>query len=352
VEANQFEQYFKPQLRMRGSYDGIFYPKSRAKTMNDWDRTFVDGCAIFFKSDRFKLEERHLIEFNQLALARPSLRKHKDVYNRVMTRDNIAIVARLTHVESKQSIIVSTVHIHWDPSHKDVKLVQSIMLVEELERLLRKNSQSALVLCGDFNALIESGVGEFLENGVLAAGHEDFGSYTYEPYSTEGAVHSLSLKNAYSLLSDEPLTFTNFTPIFCGTIDYVWFRPNNLSVTGLLGSVSGEYVKQFAGFPTQHMPSDHVPLLVEFKIEPLVASTSAAPGMQIPMHQPVLGSSPSGLGLMPYGGSGVSAASAAAFNLPHVPSTGSSSAAAAAMTGSNSTANSRRLYSRNKSTMS
>jgi CCR4-NOT transcription complex subunit 6 len=276
VEANQFEQYFKTQLRMRGSYDGIFYPKSRAKTMNDWDRTFVDGCAIFFKSDRFKLEEKHLIEFNQVALARPSLRKHKDMYNRVMTRDNIAVACRLTHLETNQNILIGTVHIHWDPSHRDVKLVQTIMLVEEMERLLDKHPQSALILCGDFNALQDSGVGDFLENGAIGPGHEDFGPHTYEPYSTEGAHHTLNLKNSYGLLSDEPLTFTNFTPDFIGIIDYIWHRPNNLTVTGLLGSVPPDYTKQFVGFPTQHMPSDHIPLLVEFKLETSAAAAAAS----------------------------------------------------------------------------
>jgi len=324
VEANQFEQYFKPQLRMRGSYDGVFYPKSRAKTMNDWDRTFVDGCAIFFKSDRFKLEERHLIEFNQLALARPSLRKHKDVYNRVMTRDNIAVAARLTHVESKQSILVATVHIHWDPAHKDVKLLQTIMLAEELEKLVSKHPQSSLVVCGDFNSLMESGVGEFLDHGVLAAGHEDFGTHTYEPYSTEGASHSLNLRNAYSLLSDEPLTFTNFTPIFYGAIDYVWFRPTNLTVTGLLGSVSSDYLKQFVGFPTQHMPSDHIPLLVEFRTE---ARATPAPGMASPQatQYGVAGSYASASGT---GSTGTS--NAPGSNVHALPGSG------------------RRLYSRNK----
>lgn len=53
IESGQFEQYFKPQLRMRGSYDGVFSPKSRARTMNDWDRSYVDGCATFFKADRY-----------------------------------------------------------------------------------------------------------------------------------------------------------------------------------------------------------------------------------------------------------------------------------------------------------
>ena len=326
MEANQFEQYFKTQLRMRGSYDGIFYPKSRAKTMNDWDRTFVDGCAIFFKSDRFKLEEKHLIEFNQVALARPSLRKHKDMYNRVMTRDNIAVACRLTHLESEQSILIGTVHIHWDPTHRDVKLVQTIMLVEEMERLLGKHPQSSVILCGDFNALQDSGVGEFLENGSIGPGHEDFGPHTYEPYSTEGAHQSLNLKNSYGLLSaDEPLSFTNFTPEFNGIIDYIWHRPSNLTVTGLLGSVPTDYTKQFVGFPTQHMPSDHIPLLVEFKIESDISTGT---------H-----SNPSGPGYHP----GLQPPSVAPSPHPHPSQFNSSNP---------SNANGRRLYSRNKSAIS
>lgn len=53
VEANQFETYFKPQMRMRGGYEGAFSPKSRARTMSEWDRNYVDGCATFFKADRY-----------------------------------------------------------------------------------------------------------------------------------------------------------------------------------------------------------------------------------------------------------------------------------------------------------
>src|SRR4051812_27399693 len=88
---------------------------------------------------RFRLVEQHLIEFNQLALARPLLRKHKDMYNRVMTRDNIALVARLQMLLGPASwteLLVTNVHIHWDPTFKDVKLVQAIMLAEELERII------------------------------------------------------------------------------------------------------------------------------------------------------------------------------------------------------------------------
>lgn len=268
VEASQYEQYFKPQFRMRGNYDGVFSPKSRARTMNEWDRTFVDGCAIFFKVDKFKFEDKQLIEFNQLALARPLLRKHKDMYNRVMTRDNISIMIRLEHKESRQELIIGNVHVHWDPSFCDVKLVQAIMLAEELEKISLRHPKAGLILCGDFNSLPTSGVHGFLEKGHIGPNHPDFLDHTYEPYSSEGASHGMNLRSAYGLLSDaSSLTFTNYTSTFRGVIDYIYFRPGNLSVLGVLGGVPGEYERQVVGFPTQHYPSDHVSLLAEFRIE-------------------------------------------------------------------------------------
>lgn len=52
VETDQFYNFFKPELKIDG-YEGIFSPKSRAKTMSENDRKFVDGCAIFFRSARW-----------------------------------------------------------------------------------------------------------------------------------------------------------------------------------------------------------------------------------------------------------------------------------------------------------
>lgn len=51
VEGAQFEEYFLETLADQG-YDGIFWPKSRYKTMSEADRRLVDGCAIFFKSKK------------------------------------------------------------------------------------------------------------------------------------------------------------------------------------------------------------------------------------------------------------------------------------------------------------
>lgn len=215
---------------------------------------------------RYKVEEKVLIEFNQMALSRPSLRKHKDMYNRVMTRDNIALVLRLNHKESRQEIIIGNVHIHWDPSFRDVKIVQTIMLAEELEKMLSQHPKSSMIVCGDFNSLPGSAVCSFLEEGSIPPNHPDFMGHTYEPYTSDGASSFLNLRNAYSIAPD-PSPFTSFTPMFLGAIDYIWYRPIGLAVSGCLGTIPLDYTKQVVGLPSQHLPSDHVSLLAEFRLE-------------------------------------------------------------------------------------
>jgi CCR4-NOT transcription complex subunit 6 len=51
VETEQFKQFFVPKLEAVG-YTGVFYPKSRSKTMMEEERKYVDGCAIFWKREK------------------------------------------------------------------------------------------------------------------------------------------------------------------------------------------------------------------------------------------------------------------------------------------------------------
>lgn len=189
-----------------------------------------------------------------------------------MNRDNVALIIRLDHKELKKQIIVANVHIHWDPAYKDVKLLQSIMLLEELEKQASLHPKAAILACGDFNSLPNSGVYELMSQGTLKESHEDFCKYTYEPYTTEGFSHSLALKSAYSSIG-EP-AFTNYTPLFKGTIDYIWYRSSSLALTGLLGPISEEYISRVIGLPSPHFPSDHVSQLAEFKIKNHLANVS------------------------------------------------------------------------------
>lgn len=89
-------------------------------------------------------------------------------------------------------------------------------------------------------------------------------SHVYGTYTSEGLHHRLSLKSAYSHINELP--FTNYTPGFQGTIDYIWYSQQSLGVQGLLGEVDEEYLGNCVGFPNAHFASDHLPILGEFKL--------------------------------------------------------------------------------------
>ncbi|CAG8501267.1 11503_t:CDS:2 [Acaulospora colombiana] len=280
VNSSQYEDYFKEVYSKRGDYDSVYWQKSRAKTMSDQERKSVDGCATFFKASKYRLIDKQLIEFNQVALQRPDIKKTEDMFNRVITKDNIAVVTLLENKSSLSRIIVVNCHIHWDPSYADVKLVQVAMLMDELDKLAHRwctlPSQSpynysdphkiSTIICGDFNSTPDSGVYEFLSRGTIGQDHGDFGDHIYGSYTSEGLSHKLSLKSSYSNI--EELPFTHFTPSFTGVIDYIWYSTNTLTVTGLLGGVDREYLSKMVGFPNAHFPSDHLLILAEFRVKP------------------------------------------------------------------------------------
>ncbi|CAK1579599.1 unnamed protein product [Parnassius mnemosyne] len=299
VETDQFYNFFLPELKQDG-YDGIFSPKSRAKTMSESERKYVDGCAIFFRSAKFSLVKEHLIEFNQLAMANSE--GSDNMLNRVMPKDNIGLAALLKTKEAAwengiptdssmlgQPILVCTAHIHWDPEFCDVKLIQTMMLSNELRSILDDSARTLrlagqrdnvqLLLCGDFNSLPDSGVVEFLSSGRVSAEHRDFKELGYAaslrrmPGSEHEFTHNFKLASAYS---EDIMPYTNYTFDFKGIIDYIFYSKQSMTPLGLLGPLSQDWFREHkvVGCPHPHIPSDHFPLLVELEMCPSTSGNS------------------------------------------------------------------------------
>ncbi|XP_013381924.1 uncharacterized protein LOC106152755 isoform X2 [Lingula anatina] len=294
VETDQFYNYFLPELKQDG-YDGIFSPKSRARTMSEQDRKHVDGCAIFYRTSKFGLSKEYLIEFNQLAMA--NAEGSDDMLNRVMTKDNIGLAALLETKEGvfenglpsevRQPILVATAHIHWDPEFSDVKLIQTMMLMWELKNIVKETTVSfrpgssgatevnsiPLILCGDFNSLPSSGVVEYLNTGMVSTTHLDMKDKGYETClqkfqcgeSKDIYTHSFKLSQAYS---EDVMQYTNYTYDFKGIIDYIYYSRDLMSPLGVLGPYDTEWFQEnkVHGCPHPHIPSDHFALLCEFEL--------------------------------------------------------------------------------------
>jgi CCR4-NOT transcription complex subunit 6 len=52
IQAKEYEGALGDIFKERGDYDGVFFPKSRAKTMAETEKKEVDGCAIFYKESK------------------------------------------------------------------------------------------------------------------------------------------------------------------------------------------------------------------------------------------------------------------------------------------------------------
>lgn len=268
VESQEFSAYFLPQLLERG-YNGIFRAKSRARTMGEQDRKFVDGCAIFYNMAKFTLLEDHLIEFERLAS-----KTHAgcaDMLNRVMPKDQVALVALLelnnsgTHATPPDRVCVVNAHLAWEPIFKDVKVIQSVLMVTEVERILREASLPNIptLFTGDLNSLPDSGVYAYMDNGHTHLSHSDFEGRDYAAFFQKTSLrHGFRLSSAYT----GEMPFTNYTSDFTGIIDYIWYTNDKLVPTMILGPVDPEYMKHVDGCPNPHFPSDHHSLLCEFAI--------------------------------------------------------------------------------------
>jgi CCR4-NOT transcription complex subunit 6 len=200
-----------------------------------------------------------------------------------MNRDHIAVACLLRHKQDNYRILVANAHTEWDPAFSDVKLVQTAMLMEELEDLAfkwtkqqRKDSSSTdpankipVIITGDFNSVPSSGWYEYMSRGTIDSSHADFQSHRYGKFTEVGMSHPFSLKSAYAqgVGGKELLPFTNYTPGFQGVIDYIWYEGSTLSVEAVMDGPEAAYFENVVGFPDPHFPSEYFfPTLMELMV--------------------------------------------------------------------------------------
>ena len=254
---------------------------------------------------RYILLDKQLIDFANTAINRPDMKGEHDIFNRVMPRDDIGVVAFLENRATGSRFIVGNVHVFWNPAFTDVKLVQVAILMEGISKFATKwakyppckdkvvyrftngdsedgkeadptqepgpskeysdGAQIPVLLCGDFNSMPDSGVYDLITQGTIPNSHQDLGSRKYGNFTRDGISHPFSLKSSYQAIGE--LSFTNYVPHFQGVLDYIWYSTNTLQVVGLLGDIDKEYLRRVPGFPNYHFPSDHIALYAQYIVK-------------------------------------------------------------------------------------
>lgn len=107
----------------------------------------IDGCATFYRTSRFELEQCSAVEYYREGVAR-------------LNRDNVAIVLVLRPVEAAESstpLCIANTHLLYNTRRGDIKLAQLMILLAEIEKLSKRRMDDGsvkrcpVVVCGDFN---------------------------------------------------------------------------------------------------------------------------------------------------------------------------------------------------------
>lgn len=306
VSTEAFKEDLSPALAVM-EYKGVHWPKSRAKTMSERDAQGVDGCAVYYKHNKWILLDKQLIEFATIAINRPDMKNQHDVFNRVMPKDNIAVICFFESRLTGARVILVNLHLTWDIALADVKLIQTGIMMEHVTKLAEKyarwpplkdkkmvvvpsddgggpppvkidpapsqeyrtNTEIPLFVCGDFNSTEDSSVFDLMAKGRVPPDHEELGNYQYGSFTRDGIEHPFSLRDSYAHTKNtaDELAFTNYTPGFTAVIDYIWYSTNTLEVVSVLGPPDANYLSRIPAFPFWHFPADHIQIMTEFVIK-------------------------------------------------------------------------------------
>ncbi|XP_052176892.1 carbon catabolite repressor protein 4 homolog 3 isoform X2 [Diospyros lotus] len=244
----------------------------------------VDGCAMFWKADKFRLLECETIEFKGYNL-----------------RDNVAqlSVFEMSEAESRR-FVVGNIHVLYNPSRGDVKLGQIRSFSSKAHILSEKWGSVPVVLAGDYNSTPQLHIMSHDRKGLsgqrschpanifgikrekedLLFSFDRFFKSCWSDKEVKVATgdagspvveHPLKLSSSYAKVkgyartrdfNGEPLA-TSYHSKFIGTVDYLW-HSDGLVPTRVLDTLPLDVLQKIGGLPCKELGSDHLALVSEF----------------------------------------------------------------------------------------
>ncbi|KAK8655054.1 hypothetical protein V6N13_107646 [Hibiscus sabdariffa] len=125
----------------------------------------IDGCAVFWRTSRFKLLQEEYIEYN----------KHE-------LRDNVAQICVLELLSqsspentadplkssaNSNKVVICNIHVLYNPKRGEIKLGQVRRLLERAHAISKSWDDAPVVLCGDFNCTPKSPLYNFISEQKL-----------------------------------------------------------------------------------------------------------------------------------------------------------------------------------------
>eukprot|EP00573_Skeletonema_grethae_P010926 CAMPEP_0201694530 /NCGR_PEP_ID=MMETSP0578-20130828/6760_1 /ASSEMBLY_ACC=CAM_ASM_000663 /TAXON_ID=267565 /ORGANISM="Skeletonema grethea, Strain CCMP 1804" /LENGTH=597 /DNA_ID=CAMNT_0048180217 /DNA_START=199 /DNA_END=1992 /DNA_ORIENTATION=- len=284
VQADHYESHLYNAMHEAG-FEGVYKQKTR-QAMGMTGK--VDGCALFWRRTKFHLVESYSIEFNELAQRQvtqgmglnPRSEEGASILNK-LSKDNVAQLVVLETAQPSMSrgnrepnqVCIANTHLYSNKDCPDVKLWQTLHLLQELETFImaRGPANLPLMICGDFNSTPDSAVYDLLSRQLVHPGHPDVNTGDENGPSVlpdiMSITHSHMLGSVYNTVLGEEPKFTNYTMQFKGVLDYMWYSTRNLRPLSA-APIPDESVLTRHGdaLPSTQYSSDHLMQISDMQI--------------------------------------------------------------------------------------
>nr|CCC90137.1 conserved hypothetical protein [Trypanosoma congolense IL3000] len=159
-------QRFLSRVMLHLGYEGCYSNKNGG---------VQEGCACFWRSSRFALEEKSEFPLNWSTLEtdHPQLAadvsKHEEFKEALRNVTSIGVMLQLKDRITNEKLLVGNTHLFYHANACHIRLLQAFMLLSRLQQMA--HSHTAVVLCGDFNFTHTTGGYRLVTTGCVESGH-------------------------------------------------------------------------------------------------------------------------------------------------------------------------------------
>ncbi|XP_076148214.1 nocturnin isoform X1 [Alosa pseudoharengus] len=243
-EVDHYFDTFRPVLSSLG-YQSSFCPKPWSPCLDVENNNGPDGCALFFRRDRFE----------------PLATNHLRLSAMMLKTNQVAVVTTLRCRASGRRFCVAVTHLKARSGWESLRSAQGSSLLQSLCGITMEmvgQDASGAVADGD-----EAGV------PLIVCG--DFNAEPWEDVYRRFASSPLGLDSAYKHLSADGRSEPPYTSWKIRrssgesrhTLDYIWYSSRRFCVSGVLELPNEEQIGPDR-LPSYHYPSDHLSLVCDF----------------------------------------------------------------------------------------
>ncbi|OMO64531.1 hypothetical protein COLO4_32025 [Corchorus olitorius] len=126
VQNNHLESFFKPQLEKLGY--SVYYKSKNRKVELEINKYVSEGCAIFYRTDRFEMVKKDEIDFEKEAELEVNKMENEDKteLRRTLVKDNHALFLVLEDSKTHSQICVANTHLAGFEEGKLARIYQHI----------------------------------------------------------------------------------------------------------------------------------------------------------------------------------------------------------------------------------